>query len=75
MNWQERISVNPDICHGKPCIKGTRIMVTVVLDNLAAGMSPEEIVTSYPTLQPEDIRAAIGYAAELANDQTLLPIS
>jgi len=50
-------------------------MVTVVLDNLAAGMSPEEIVTSYPTLQPEDIRAAIGYAAELANDQTLLPIS
>ncbi|NUM54198.1 MAG: DUF433 domain-containing protein [Candidatus Hydrogenedentes bacterium] len=75
MNWQERISVNPAVCHGKPCIKGTRIMVTVVLDNLADGESPEEIVKSYPPLTLEDVRAAIGYAAELARDQVLIPIS
>ncbi len=75
MNWQERIGVNPDICHGKPCIKGTRIMVTVVLDNLAEGLSAEEIVASYPSLHLDDVRAAIGYAAELAHDQVLIPIS
>lgn len=74
MSWQERISVSPDICHGKPCIKGTRVMVTVILDNLAVGLSAEEIVESYPTVQLEDIRAAIGYAAELAHDQVLIPI-
>lgn len=66
MKWQDRISVDPNICHGKVCIKGTRIMVTVILDNLAGGVSPEEILRGYPTLHPEDIRAALGYAAELA---------
>lgn len=50
-------------------------MVTVVLDNLADGESPEEIVKSYPPLTLEDVRAAIGYAAELARDQVLIPIS
>ena len=44
----DRISVDADICHGKPCIRGTRIMVTVILDNLAEGLSPEEIVVEYP---------------------------
>ena len=51
MNWRDRISVDPNICHGKVCIKGTRVMVTVVLDNLAAGLSETEILKSYPTLQ------------------------
>lgn len=63
MDWRERISVDPQICHGKACIKGTRIMVSVILDNLAAGVSPEEIPESYPSLSLEDIQAAIVYAA------------
>jgi uncharacterized protein (DUF433 family) len=61
MNLLERISVDPLVCHGKACIKGTRIMVSVILDNLAAGISQEEILRSYPSLMPEDIQAAIAY--------------
>ena len=72
MNWQERISVDPLVCHGKACIKGTRIMVSVILDNLAAGVSPKEILKSYPSLSSEDIQAAIAYAAELARERIVL---
>lgn len=72
MDWQERISVDPLVCHGKACIKGTRVMVSVVLDNLAAGVSPEEILRSYPSLTSEDIQAAIAYAAELARERVVL---
>ena len=71
MDWRERISVDPQICHGKACIKGTRIMVSIVLDNLAAGVSIEEILKSYPSLSPEDIQAAIAYAAELARERVI----
>ena len=63
MNWQDRISVDPNICHGKACIRGTRVMVSVVLDNLAAGEPSEEIMRGYH-LQREDIHAAIQYAAD-----------
>ncbi|HID87875.1 MAG TPA: DUF433 domain-containing protein [Anaerolineae bacterium] len=70
----DRISVDPDICHGKPCIRGTRIMVTVILDNLAEGLSPEEIVAEYPPLTVEDVQAAIAYAAELAREEELIPL-
>ena len=69
MSWQERISVNPSICHGKACIRGTRIMVSIILDNLAAGVSEEELLKSYPSLEHEDIMAAIAYAAELARER------
>jgi uncharacterized protein (DUF433 family) len=72
MDWRERISVDPLVCHGKVCIKGTRIMVSVILDNLAAGVSTEEILKSYPSLSPEDIQAAIAYAAELARERIIL---
>jgi uncharacterized protein (DUF433 family) len=71
MNWRDRISVDPNICHGKVCIKGTRIMVSVILDNLASGESSERILKSYPTLTTEDIQAALWYAAELARDRVL----
>jgi uncharacterized protein (DUF433 family) len=71
MSWQDRISVNPNVCHGKACIKGTRIMVSVVLDNLAAGRLEAEILRSYPTLKPEDIQAALAYAAELAHERVI----
>ncbi|MCL0080085.1 DUF433 domain-containing protein [Dehalococcoidia bacterium] len=69
-----RISINPDVCHGKPCIRGTRIMVSVILDNLTAGVSRSEILKSYPSLQPEDIDAALAYAAEVVRER-IIPIS
>ena len=72
MNWQDRISVDPAICHGRACIKGTRIMVSVVLDNLAAGVPHEEILKSYPSLKQADIQATLDYAAELAKERTIL---
>ena len=71
MSWTEHITVEPNICHGKACIRGTRVMVSVVLDNLAAGLSPAEIVRSYPSLQPDDVAAAMAYAAELARERVV----
>ena len=71
MKWTEHISVDPNICYGKACIRGTRVMVSVVLDNLAAGLSPSEIVRSYPSLRPEDVSAAMAYAAELARERVV----
>lgn len=71
MNWQERITVDPTICHGQACFKKTRIMVSVVLDNLAAGVGTEELLNSYPTLSTEDVQAALNYAAELARERTV----
>ena len=69
MKWRERITVDPLICHGQACIRGTRIMVSVILDNLAAGLSAKEILASYPSLKADDIGAAIAYAAELARER------
>jgi uncharacterized protein (DUF433 family) len=66
MDWRDYISVDPAVCHGRACIKGTRIMVSIILDNLAAGLTPEEILSSYPWLNREAVQAAIAYAAELA---------
>jgi len=71
MRWQDYIIHDPTICHGRACIKGTRIMVSVVLDNLAAGLTPEEIVRSYPSLSLEAVQAAIAYAAELARERVV----
>lgn len=64
MDWQSRISIDPNVCHGRPCIKGTRIMVSVVIDNLAAGKYLDEILESYPSLCKDDVRAALAYAAD-----------
>ena len=69
MNWRERITVDALVCHGKACIKGTRIMVSIILDHLAEGVSEKEILKSYPPLNPEDIKAAIAYAAELSRER------
>jgi len=69
MRWKDYSTVDPAICHGKACFKGTRIMVSVVLDNLAAGLTPEEIVRSYPSLSMETVQAAMAYAAELAQER------
>lgn len=71
MEWREYITVDPNVCHGRACVKGTRVMVFIILDNLAAGMSPEEILAGYPSLNEESIRAAIAYAAELSKERTI----
>jgi uncharacterized protein (DUF433 family) len=70
MTWKNRISVAPDVCHGKPCIKGTRVMVSVILDNLAAGETLEAIARGYH-IEDADIRAALLYAADLARDRII----
>ena len=67
--WTERINIDPRICHGKPCIKGTRIWVSLILDWLAAGDSFEVILEEYPQLTRDDILAAIAYAAEIARER------
>ena len=71
MNWREHITVDPQVCHGRPCIRGTRIPASVVLDNLAAGVGVEELLKSYPSLTPEAVQAAIAYAAELARERVV----
>lgn len=71
MTWRDRISVDPTVCHGKACIRGTRIMVSTVLDNLATGVSEEAILRSYPSLTVEDIHATMAYAAELARERIM----
>jgi len=67
MDWRQRISVDPEVCHGKACIRGTRVMVSVVLDNLAVGEAPEAIARDY-RIQVDDVRAALMYAGELARE-------
>jgi uncharacterized protein (DUF433 family) len=63
-----RVTVDPRVCTGKPCIRGTRIHIAIILDALAEGLTPEEIIDHYPSLKIEDIRAAVAYAAELARE-------
>jgi uncharacterized protein (DUF433 family) len=67
----ERISIDPEICGGKPCIKGTRIWVSLILDSLADGMSEAELLSDYPQLAREDILASIAYGAEAARERVL----
>ena len=71
MDWRDYITVDPSVCHGQACIAGTRVMVTVILDNLAAGLSPAEIAESYPTVSVEAVQAVLQYAAELARERTV----
>jgi uncharacterized protein (DUF433 family) len=71
MDWREHIVVDPAVCHGQACIRGTRIPAAVVLDNLAAGLSAADILKSYPPLTEQAIHAAVAYAAELARERVL----
>ncbi|MCU0516204.1 MAG: DUF433 domain-containing protein [Oscillatoria sp. Prado101] len=65
-NLLARISIDPNICFGKPCIWGHRIWVSLILDFLAGGMTIEEVLEGYPSLEREDVLACIAYGAELA---------
>jgi uncharacterized protein (DUF433 family) len=66
----QRITVDPQIAGGKPVIRGTRIYVAIILDSLAEGMTPDQIIDHYPGLKPEDIRAALAYGGLLAQENT-----
>ena len=69
----DRIAIDPQVCFGKPCIKGTRIWVSLILDFLASGESEAQILAAYPQLEPDDIRAALAYAAEVAREH-IVPV-
>jgi len=69
----ERISIDPDVCGGKPCIKGTRLWVALILDFLADGMTEAELLGDYPQLTHQDVMAAIAYGAEMSRER-ILPI-
>lgn len=67
---EERIEINPEICHGKPRIKGTRIMISIILEWLEAGKNFEEIIEAYPDLSNKDISASIRYARKLLEEES-----
>ena len=69
LDWRNYLSSDPMVCHGKACITGTRVMVTVILDNLADGASVEDIIRSYPSVSREAVQATLHYAAELARER------
>ena len=64
----DRVVADPEVCGGKPCIRGTRIYVEIILDGLAEGLTPEQLIDHYPQLTVEDIRGALAYAAELSRE-------
>ena len=72
--WRDHLVSDARICGGQLCAKGTRIPITVILDNLAEGNDREEILRSYPSLTHEHLDAALAYAAELAREESLLPL-
>ena len=74
IQWRDYLVSNPAICSGQLCARGTRVLVTNILDSMAEGATREEILKSYPSLRPEHIDAAIAYAAELAHEESLLPL-
>ena len=74
IDWRQYLTSDPQVCHGQLCAKGTRVFITNILDSLAEGAGREEILRSYPSLQPEHIDAALAYAAELAHEESLLPL-
>ena len=74
VSWREHLTSDPRVCGGRLCAKGTRVLVTVILDSIAEGSSRDEILRSYPSLRPVHIDAALAYAAELAHEESLLPL-
>lgn len=71
----DRISINPNICHGKPCIRGHRIWVSLILDLLSSGMSKQEIIDDYPGIEEADILACLAYGAVMSSERFIdLPL-
>jgi uncharacterized protein (DUF433 family) len=74
IRWQDRITIAPDLRRGEPCIRGTRIPVTMIVGSLADGLTYSEIQQAYPQLETDDIRAALAYAAEALRFEALAPL-
>ena len=70
-SYLNRITIDPAVCHGKPCVRGLRYPVETLLELLSSGMSEPEILVDYPELEPEDLRAVLAYAARLAQTRRL----
>jgi uncharacterized protein (DUF433 family) len=70
-NLLDRISIDPAVCGGKPCVRGTRIWVSLILDFLASGMTEVELIAEYPGLKHEDVLAALAYGAEASRDRVI----
>lgn len=75
INWKEHIIIDPDLHHGDPCIKGTRIPVTTIVGSLADGMTSDEIIAAYPQLSVVEVQAALAYAADVMRQELLLPFA
>lgn len=74
-DWRERVEIRENLHHGDPCIRGTRVPVRTIVGSLADGMSTEEIREAYPQLTPEDVSAALAYAAEVLREEVVLPLT
>ena len=75
IDWREYITIDPDIHHGDPCIKGTRIPVTTIVGSLADGMSARDVIEAFPQVTPEDVQAALAYAADVMRQDVILPFA
>jgi uncharacterized protein (DUF433 family) len=75
IDWRKHISIDPEIHHGEPCIKGTRIPVSMIVGSVADGMSFDAIMDSYPQLKKESIQAALAYAADIVRQEVFLPLA
>jgi len=74
MDWRERILMDPAVYDGEPCIKGTRVPVSVVVGSVADGDTPEQIIEAWPQLTRDDIRAALKFAAEAVSNSDFVPL-
>ena len=75
VNLLQRITINPEVCHGKPTVRNMRYTVSMILDLLSAGMTTDELIADYPALEKEDIQACLFYASRLSETKTLYKIS
>ena len=75
INWKNFVIINPEVHHGEPCIKGTRIPVAILVGSVADGMTIEEVVKEYPQITSEAVRAALAYAADVLRQEILLPLA
>ncbi|MFH1907862.1 MAG: DUF433 domain-containing protein [Chloroflexota bacterium] len=74
IHWQNFVTIDPDIHHGEPCIKGTRVPIAMLVGSIADGMSIEEVTKEYPQVTTEAVRAALAYAADVVRQEILLPL-
>lgn len=75
IDWRQYFTRDPNVCHGQLCAKGTRVLITNILDSLAEGAGRDQVLASYPSLRAEHVEAAIAYAADLAREESLLPVT